>query len=352
MKNITGKICRTILLLAAAACCYLLAAHHYAQAQSSVGVVTAKLEGTALSAREAQEICAREQEQETPLYLCFWGERQELQLFCRETGGRAQAGALYVEGSPELVIPGTGLLSWNEGGCFADTQTAQSLFGMSQAVGQTLWCGEQSYRICGTFESLNRLIVLPAGQAPEPVLDMVSVMKAETARGSAEWSVTGRGSAVPSVTAAGKVREDAEQLLLRYGLTGDSMDFLFFGAFAGDLLLLLPALLCVSILRVLWRCRRETEKILQKTVFLLLFLGLAVIFWRLFAALVQIPGDMIPARWSDFSFWPQWWNGQKQNLLRILGGAQGEMQLEMLWNLLLSCFWSLLSVAAGAGLVF
>ena len=66
---------------------------------------------------------------------------------------------------------------------------------------------------------------------------------------------------------------------------------------------------------------------------------------------LQIPTDMIPTRWSDFSFWPQWWAGQKANLLQLLGSAQGEMQLEALWSFGLSLTCSILAIGAGASLL-
>ena len=105
----------------------------------------------------------QEQGQGSTLSLCFWREQEDLQFSCKETGRTAQATGLLTEGDPSLVARGSEILAWQEKGCVMDAVTAQELFGTQQANGQLVWCGGKAYTVYGTFESLERTVVLRLG---------------------------------------------------------------------------------------------------------------------------------------------------------------------------------------------
>ena len=60
---------------------------------------------------------------------------------------------------------------------------------------------------------------------------------------------------------------------------------------------------------------------------------MAVLFLRLLAKNIWIPEDMIPTRWSDFSFWESWWQGEKENLLQIIRSPMGAAHLNLLFRM-------------------
>lgn len=266
--------------------------------------------------------------------ICFWAEQADVQFSCRETGEQVQAAALFTEGNPELVAQGSGQLLWHENGCFVDNVTAEKLFGTRLANGQLLWHEDQAYTVYGTFESLRQTVVLRGDAGTEMSFPMLSLR------------VQDRENAGTA----------AEQLLMQYGLSGETMDFTFPGMLSGNFLLLLPLLLAAGLLRVLWRCMRcepadatgqtsAAKRFCGKTVYMILILATVIFIYFLFRDCLEIPADMIPTRWSDFSFWSDWWRNQRANLLRILGSAQGEMQLGMLWNFGLSIICNIFAVA-------
>ncbi len=305
--------------------------------------------------------------------ICLWTERPDALFSCRETGRQAQAAALFTEGNPELAAPGTALLLWEKDGCFVDTATAEELFGTRHASGQLVWYEERAYKVYGTFESLRRTVVLggTAGTGEEVSFDMLSLRLRK-----------GEGA-----------KAGAEQLMMQYELSGEIMDFTFPGILTGDLLLLLPLFLAAGLIRTLWHCMwsappkqahggdkkgsalpgqayggDEKESALPGQVHggdekesapseqvnggvgrmaacaVLLAAVIAAVYFML-RNYLEIPADMIPTRWSDFSFWSAWWKSQRGNLLRILGSAQGEMHLMMLWNLGLSVICNILAVS-------
>lgn len=345
--------------------CYFGAVHYNEDVQDAARIAVVSFADDGVAAETAELIWEEEQEkgQGSTLSLCFWSEQEDMQFSCKETGQTVQATGLLIEGDPELVAQESGILAWQEKGCVMDYVTAQELFGTQQANGQLVWCGEEAYTVYGTFESLERTVVLRA----EP--------------GNSAEETFGAGYDHLSLRApkGTSVKTEAEQLLMRYGLSGDIADFTFPGVICGNLLLVLPIVLAVGLVKSLWSCLREEKrqqlrcilpdresgyeieksqgvkgekrKILGKIVCIAMMAATVAAILVALRKHLQIPADMIPTRWSDFSFWPQWWARQKANLLQILGGAQGEMQLEALWSFGLSLVCNIFAIGTGISLL-
>lgn len=348
-----GKKIGNGIRLAIMAACYFLAARCSENVQDAAQIVVVPLADGGVTAARAEAICEEEREEE--LSLCFWREQKGVQFSCEETGATVWATALLTEGAPELVARGSGFLAWQEEGCMTDAATAQELFGTQRANGQLVWCGGNAYTVYGTFESLERTVVLRTGGLAEVQTEGLSGAAAQFDHLSLK---------TPEGTSA---KAGAEQLLMRCGLSGDVADFTFPGMICQNLLLVLPALLAAGLIRILWSCLRTGVRQRQSGTELAeiqnaagrmtglkgrffcaaMLVGVAAAVFFLFRNHLQIPADMIPTRWSDFSFWTQWWTGQKANLLQILGSAQGEMHLEALWNCGLSVICDLLAIVMG-----
>ena len=318
--------------ITAAAVFFLLAVCFCTKAGRSSDIAAAVLSPQPLPAGQAGAICELEMEQEQPVGNCFWGEVPDTQLSCRETGGSSLVTAVLTVGNPELVVPGSTALAYQENGCFLDTRTANELFGTEQASGQIVWCGDSSYTVYGTFESMEQMMIRQAEDTDGEVLDMVSL------------HLTGSQPGLPPDT------RGAQQFLVRHNLSGEIIDYLFLNALAGDLLLVLPLFVGSCLIRMACAQAKAADTLCKKAV----FSGLAVLSAAAAVYLVlqhfRLPPDMIPTQWSDFSFWETWWETQRRNLLLLLGTAQGETQLAMLWNLLLSFLCNLLAVFAGFSL--
>lgn len=370
----TGKKISIGIRLVIMIVCYYLAVHYSADVQDAARIAVVSLAGGGADSGTAESICEKEQgsksdqttgqekeagpgraagqEQENEqdraadqeqgqgdkLSLCFWREQEDVEFFCKETGAATQATGLLTEGNAELVAREGGILTWLEKGCVMDTVTAQNLFGTRQANGQTVWCDGEAYTVYGTFEGLKRTVVLRADSEKETGYDHLSLRASQGVN----------------------VKTSAEQLLMRGGLTGDVADFTFPDMVCGNLLLALPVLLAVGLIKALWDCFRMREKekedralaekrsgALRKIICAVMLAATAAALFFMLRDHIRIPADMIPTRWSDFSFWQQWWTGQKANLLQILGGAQGEMQLEALWSFGRSVICDVLAIGAG-----
>ena len=303
-----------------------LAAGWCGQARENAGRVSVFLDESGLEREQGERICELEAERENAVEVGFWGEQADMTVSCQETGNTSRVTLIACSGNPELVIPGGNLLSWQPEGCLVDEKTAQDLFGTLSVGGQILWCNGQSYQVLGTFESAKRAMARLAEAGDGPVLDCVVLDPAQSSSPGTE----------------------GEQFLLRHGLNGEVIDFTLLCAVVEDLLLLLPVVLTVTLGASLLAGWGEKRTLFSR------FLGLlgtgaafALLLWMLKSRL-RIPADMLPSRWSDFDFWPEWWQGQRQNLLRIFATPLGADQLTMLWNLVRSAVCSLAGTGLGA----
>lgn len=263
----------------------------------------------------AAEAIFFQEEADDPVGFCFWGEREGQTVSCLETRARAQVTLVSLSGNPELM--GAGCLAWQKG-CLIDEGTAQTLFGTTRCGGQILLRDGAAYRVLGTVHAL-RPTMMTMAESGDSMNRCVLALPAEN----------------------GKTL--GEQFLLRWGLAGTVMDFYPMLALTGNLLLLFPAIL---LLRVCCRLGKDWRKLSLHGIVsgnqllllgkIVLALGLAAgTFWLLAKRLV-IPPDMIPSRWSDFSFWGKWLEGQKVNFFRILFTPLGSEQLQMLLNMVKS----------------
>ena len=301
------KLCAALLL-------YLAAVRSNAHVQARTGYAAAFLNDRAVTAKEAEQICEAEAEQEYPAAICFFKEQPDTSLFCRETGEASVVNQIRIIGNAELLMYGSNALSFRKNGCYLDTATVRVLFGTDKVAGQTVRSGDQSWQVLGVFGSLQKEMLCVAEE--KMLLDRILLLSSDYGRG----------------------RDELEQLLLRNGLGGDVVDFTVVTALVQDLLLIVPLLLLARAAKWLIKDLPGTGLRLAATV----VFGLAGL-WYLTGNL-HIPPDLIPTRWSDFSFWSTTWMQQRQNFLLILKSAAGEASLDLLWHAMCAVLENLLAV--------
>ena len=289
--------------------------------EESSNIATIMLQDQKLGAAEADEIQKREFSIDEPLEINFWGDAGETVLESRINEQKMTVSLVLTGEKTGLIVPGSDVLSWKEYGCFLDSATAFELFGMQQAIGQTIWCKDRMYTVCGTFESVQKVMVCRAARQDGQVFTTISCRIPE------------RGS----------VSSHLENFLMRHGMAGKYSDFTFLGYVSHDFLLLLPVCLAIRLIRILMNVRGKRGGRANLTVYFLILV--IVSGTMIFAGLnFRVPADMIPTAWSDFSFWGHWWKTQRENLLYIFRTTQGEAQLSMLWNFFRSVFGSMWAV--------
>lgn len=268
-----------------------------------------------IDARSVAEITTREAEQESPIRFCFWGQGGEETVSDSLTGRSRQVSVVYLAGNPELA--GGGSLAW-QSGCLVDAETARTLFGTEICGGQSLSRQGEVYPVLGTISGTLPQMVVMAQREDGDVMNRC-LLEAAPEQGKAL----------------------GESFLLRHGLEGKCLDLFPFWALTVNLCLVFPGFLLLSLWSVLGRGWRELAlsqirgqwRTLARV---LLSLGLTVGTVWLLGRNVVIPPDMVPSRWSDFSFWGNWWQNQKENFFLLTATAPYGGQLQTVGNMIKS----------------
>ena len=65
-----------------------------------------------------------------------------------------------------------------------------------------------------------------------------------------------------------------------------------------------------------------------KGLFLLFLAGIMLFFFWIMRSKIQLPIDMIPTKWSDFSFWQRYFEAQKNSLYVFFAEEKTPFQIE------------------------
>ena len=256
-----------------------------------------------IDAVRAEEIFDQEAVLADSVGFCFWGERENQWVSCKETGGIAEMTAILVSGNPGLLDAEA--LTWQEG-CFLDEATAQAIFGTTACFWQSVWYRDSAYRVLDTVSAQKPTMLAMAKKAEGLILNRC---------------------VLHTTVETGK--QTAQQFLLRWGLAGDTIDYYPLWVAVYDFLLIFPGILVAEIYFYGRKCTQSKGKKVILLLSVLCLLGLLV-------SRIQLLPDMVPSRWSDFSFWGRWWEDQCKNFQRIQRIPMGERPLQILRNLVKS----------------
>lgn len=280
-------------------------------------VMTAQLTSGNLDYEQAGKITEQEQErEEDAVSFCLWGNQEESEISCQETGNSARVSVLYALGNVSLLFPEISSLGLEGNQCYLDKDTAISLFGTTEVSGQLLWYQEHSYRVSG---------VLAQKEEGNSYGRMICRLRPES------------GASLDFVTLLTSSADGAEQFLIRNDLSGNILDYSCILALAKDFLLLLPLLMVIrisSLLKNEFAGKIVPVYLPVSAVLLLLFLFFAG-HW------LEIPPEMVPVKWSDFSFWSNFAKQERDKLFSLLTAPLAQHQAEQLLYLIRTVIYNL-----------
>lgn len=270
--------------------------------------------------------------EEVLLDFCIWGQKEEVTLTNENLSRTAQADVILFCGNPELVFTDGELIGFGEKeGCMIDVQTAWELFGSSNVTGKEIVCGGETYIIRKVIESSERIVAVSAYQSDTADSNRMGQSDQEETQGFWDDVLNRITVRKPEQLS---LNETELKLSSRYNLGGKGLDMELLRGISGGVLLLFPIMLCMFFWRYLYYLACESlgeghrtqanswditvkkcSRILPEAVVSLLVLGLLVLFLR---KQIQIPGDYIPTRWSEFSFWTELWQTKKEALCFLL----------------------------------
>lgn len=298
---------KKIFQLSALAILYGLAAFFCDSAEEAANRTYLSLEEP-IGSVQAENIFMQEAALSDSMGFCFWGEADTAYLSCNATGGVAQGKQFLISGNPELL--GVGVLAWQEG-CFLAQKTAQRLFGTDDCNAQTILLGSRQYPVLGTLPAVQPIILRTAETADGAVLNRC-VLAAPAENG----------------------KEMASQFMIRWGLQGSTIDFYALWAVTFNMLLTLPTFMLIHF--AVYGIRKVRNITFPGRIkYLLLLIALIGMLFGIWKQIIILP-DMIPNRWSDFSFWGRWWDEQWKNYQMVLRTPMSEGHLQMMLDMVKS----------------
>ncbi len=274
------------------------------------------LNGDFIGKEEEKAILQTEQEQETPAEFILWGQQKEVSLNNTKYARNTTAPALFLSGDSDKILSDTnGQLKGNQialkkedtEGCLLGYKTAFELFGTENAIGNSFFYGKRKLIVRGVFSHIQKSIVLQATAEETNCFDHISLY-------------------IPNGESQ---RQYIDNFLLRNGLNGDVVGENFIIVLEKILIFLLPCLFFIVFLKTYCLFIKKYNQFpILKGIFLLFLTGVILFFFWIMGRKIHIPIDMIPTKWSDFSFWQRYVEEQKNSLYIFFAAEKTPFQIE------------------------
>ncbi len=332
MERIRCSICKNkifvIVMLLIMFLSYYLSVHYYHQLiayPKTYRIVCSDGEEKGLTRDEYENIQKSLKEDNTSWRCAFWKEERGQSVENSQWNRSSEVTVWKVRGELEVLFHDFVKLQEDDNeGCYLDENTAKKLFGSSEVVGKSIACGERKLVIRGILRDEKALLVFRPGA--EESTDQITLL-------SVEGGVDAPLSSSPKA------------FMMSYSIEGDCVETSFLGELLQLFMLAFPAALGMSFFQALhqipgqkfWQGRRGA---ILNMVWWLLVIGFVILLLKF----IHIPDDMIPDKWSNFSFWSNWWEKERENALIYLGQKKTGKDLIQLQYFCKSLILSILSV--------
>ncbi|MDF2543431.1 MAG: hypothetical protein K0S47_3149 [Herbinix sp.] len=225
--------------------------------------------------------------------ITAWSQQNDQEVGNTELGRVVKTSIIVVSGDISLTAPMSllhGNYPYQEDfkGCVIDAETAYQLYGMEDAIGNTLNYKDKEYYVRGVVKTLSSLLILP---------------------GDNETQYTNLEFIYPD-------QERGEELAAGFLLQNDfPKDYLLIDSnLYGNMqrsFLVLPTwifyfVISWIILRFLWKRRRDVKSrtvVICGAAGMIGVLGYGILLYQYTGNPIYIPEKLIPTRFSDFDYW-------------------------------------------------
>lgn len=304
------------------------------------------LAGDTVTGDAVEEMRMLEKQQDSPLLFTLWEEEKDALVENTAWDRQENVSVLLLNGDSELLFDGPVLKKDDTGGCLIDALTAETLFGSRNVVNSELQYNGETFTIRGILpEDTPVLVVQEAVFDHDSAGNGVSFENGVAGGGSSAVAFHHISLRFPSEGSNGKKQQGSssqiEEFMVRHGITGEISRQKGISDLAAAFSFLLPVVLWSSLLGQTFSLMRKNRRYPVRVLLAaLLLLCLVWLFFFLTGIHPQIPEDMIPTRWSDFSFWSRWAEKQTKDFTTFLSGEKSPMALHRL---------RLMGTAAAAG---
>ena len=295
MKKYGKGIFRT-LIFAAILLLYVLAQRQARILTACERTALILLESSPLTGADVETMRRTEQEQKQPREFAAWSQENEVKAENVDLARTHTVATVAVCGRSDLILEGTARLDADDrDGCLIDANTAQKLFGNTNVIGLSVELSGKKKTIRGILYDTEDTVVYEESSSDAKFTNLTV-----STGGSISYE---------------NLRQD---FMARHALDGKFVRMDTLGWILGLLVLMIPLVLGC---RLLMRCLQAAAAYRRERggLFLLAATAVcAVLFFWLIVGQISLPADMIPTKWSDFGFWSDFLQKERQSLLLLL----------------------------------
>ena len=273
-----------MLILTVAVCFYVLGVHAMQSFEEEMQFVSF------IQTSEGGLTIPENTEENQILWSEFTGRTVENRDLFRST----DTTVLTLYGRSDLLFPQVPMLHPDsKTHCLISAALANELFGTTDVTGLWVTYQEKQYEIAGVIEHKEPLFVYePEAGEMSSFQQVITKAKEQESRRGLE-----------------------ETLQMRYG-SGKVLDYTWMKTILDLYLSVIPVGFSIFLLSTIWKYQKESKMKREKCVWLYLFVGIGIVLGFLTIQNISIPVDMIPDWWSDFEFWADYVDYQRENLAR------------------------------------
>lgn len=269
-----------------------------------------------LTPMDYQRISKTEQSLDQPCPFLLWSENSGEGVRVSENTSSYLASVIRVKGDVSLLFHGNRLLAEGDtAGCLLSRPLAMGLFGSTAVTGLSVLLNGATYTVRGVVDETEALMV--------------------TAVPFDDRDFQFSSLSLPNGT-------EPSEFLIRHSLSGRTQNFSLIRDISQLFLIFLPFSFTVLLV---WHFvkrglhSRKWEMVSWFFMAALLLIGLISVAAKLF----QFPETMIPDRWSNFSFWSDWWKRTEKDLFFLIQSAKSVLEVSCMLNFFRCVVFSVLA---------
>lgn len=291
------------------------AAENYAALSDQIQESQNILLNTGLSLTDFQRIEKGESVRDQPCPFLLWTEISNEGIMTDKSSQVHTASLVRAAGDLSLLLHGNQYLaSTDTSGCLLSEALARNLFKSTEVIGLSVLISGNTYTVRGIIKEKEALAVILPKEEEDFLFHSLSL---------------------PADTVS-------SEFLLRHSIPGREQNFRLLGDIAQIFLMFLPFSLAVILIQLFLKrglSHRMSTLFYHLVPAAVLTLGLV---W-LSTKFLHLPPDMIPDRWSNFSFWSLWWDTTQKDLLFLIQSAKSVRQADCIFHFIRCIFFCILS---------
>lgn len=277
--------------------CFALALLYSSKSKTTKNIQMLSTTDNILDGSTAMNMQNTEKQSDSPIHFTIWGEVQGGRVENNELSRSADVNTLFVKGDSNLVYDN----AWNLGaddieGCLLSENVIYQLYGHNNVTGTTIEYNGRSLIIRGIIKGSDNLLIVQALSDTDKVMNHVSI----------------------EIGSGEKASDVVQEFNNRYPGFTNQINIQSYSAWANGILGILPIVMLFSISiplsKYILTKRQEPAKFILYAAVFIGYLGLFL--WTINFQF-NYPQDMIPPKWSDFSFWSTLYQ-QKSDEMELL----------------------------------